>query len=100
MPHPAGAGGLPPLGLHGPPELADLGRGEAAGGANLLLDVEGHLKYLVCLTSDQFLDFALIFCLQYLSTSPTHCVRFVPPHAKGAGTLRHGEAFLLRSEIL
>ena len=44
MPHPAGAGGLPPLGLHGPPELADLGRGKAAGGAHLLLNVEGHLK--------------------------------------------------------
>ena len=44
VPHPAGAGGLPPLGLHGPPELADLSRGEAAGGAHLLLNVEGHLK--------------------------------------------------------
>ena len=44
MPHPAGAGGLPPLGLHGPPELADLGRGEATGGAHLLLDMEGHLQ--------------------------------------------------------
>ena len=47
MPHPAGAGGLPPLGLHGPPELADLGRGEATGGAHLLLDVEGHLKIFI-----------------------------------------------------
>ena len=45
VPHPAGAGGLPPLGLHGPPELADLGRGEPAGGAHLLLDVEGHLQF-------------------------------------------------------
>ena len=45
VPHPAGAGGLPPLGLHGPPELTDLGRGEAAGGAHLLLDVKGHLQF-------------------------------------------------------
>ena len=55
VPHPAGAGGLPPLGLHGPPELADLGRGEAAGGAHLLLDVEGHLIYIDSLVSVQTL---------------------------------------------
>ena len=44
MPHAAGAGGLPPLGLHGPVVLADLGSGESTSGADLLLDVEGSLK--------------------------------------------------------
>ena len=44
MPHPAGAGGLPPLGLLGPVVLPDPSRGEPAPGAGLLLDVEGNLK--------------------------------------------------------
>ena len=33
-----------PAGLDGPVVLPDLGGGEAAGGARLLLDVEGHLR--------------------------------------------------------
>ena len=41
--HPAGPGGLPPDGLHGPVVLADPLARVAAGGADLLLDVEGHL---------------------------------------------------------
>ena len=47
MPHSPGAGGLPPLGLHGPAEAPDLGGGEAAGSADLLLDVEGDLAAAV-----------------------------------------------------
>ena len=43
VPHPAGAGGLPPAGLDGPAELPRPGAGVAAVGARLLLDVEGHL---------------------------------------------------------
>ena len=39
--HASGAGGLPPLGLDGPVVLADPGSGISAGGANLLLDMEG-----------------------------------------------------------
>ena len=43
MPHPAGAGGLPPAGLDGPAELPRPGAGVAAVGARLLLDVERDL---------------------------------------------------------
>ena len=78
MPHPAGASGLPPLGLHGPEaqtlltslstlsrlgspsKTPDLGGGEAAGGAHLLLDVEGDL-----------------------AAPPAQSVRLVAPHSKG-----------------
>ena len=41
--HPAGPGGLPPDGLHGPVVLADPLARVAAGSANLLLDVERDL---------------------------------------------------------
>ena len=41
--HASSSGGLPPLGLDGPVVLADASAGVAAGSANLLLDVEGHL---------------------------------------------------------
>ena len=43
MPHPAGAGGLPPAGLDGPAVLSCSGTGVAAVGARLLLDVERDL---------------------------------------------------------
>ena len=43
MPHPAGAGGLPPAGLDGPTVLSCSGTGVAAVGARLLLDVERDL---------------------------------------------------------
>ena len=43
VPHPAGAGGLPPAGLDGPAELPRPGAGVAAVGARLLLDVERDL---------------------------------------------------------
>merc|ERR1719183_211333 len=43
MPHPAGAGGLPPLGLHRPVVLPDASSRVATGSANLLLDVERNL---------------------------------------------------------
>ena len=78
MPHPAGASGLPPLGLHGPEisllasdqisdtflnspsETPDLGGGEAAGSTLLLLDMERNL-----------------------TTPPAQSVRLVAPHSKG-----------------
>ena len=43
MSHPACSGGLPPLSLDTPAELADLGSGVATGGTNLFLDVECNL---------------------------------------------------------
>ena len=43
VPHPAGAGGLPPSGLDGPAVLSCPGAGVAAVGARLLLDVERDL---------------------------------------------------------
>ena len=51
MPHAAGAGGLPPLGLHGPVVLPDFSSGESAAGAFLLLDVERRLKHKFIRTS-------------------------------------------------
>jgi hypothetical protein len=41
--HAAGAGGLAPPRLHGPVVLTGPGTGVSARGADLLLDVEGHL---------------------------------------------------------
>ena len=76
--HSTGASGLPPLGLHGPEtktlstslstlltlsspsKTPDLGGREAAGGAHLLLDVEGDL-----------------------AAPPAQSVRLVAPHSKG-----------------
>ena len=72
MPHSASASGLPPAGLLGPSELPDLGGWVAAGGADLLLDMEGHL-----------------------ATPPAQGVRLVTPLSKGTGTLGHDEAGLV-----
>ena len=71
MSHPACASSLPPAGLHGPPELPDLGGGEATGGAHLLLDVECHL-----------------------AAPPAQSVGLVTPLSKGTGTLGHGDGFI------
>ena len=93
MPHPAGAGGLPPLGLHrpgqhilltfhstsdtdSPSKAPDLGVGEAAGSALLLLDVEGDL-----------------------AAPPAQRVRLVASLSKGAGSLGHPETGYKLSEI-
>ena len=65
MPHPAGAGGLPPAGLDGPPVLPCPGAGVAAVGARLLLDVERHL-----------------------AATPAQRVRLVAPLSKRARSLR------------
>ena len=85
MPHPAGAGGLPPLGLHrpeqtilltfhstsdtdSPSKAPDLGVGEATGSALLLLDVEGDL-----------------------AAPPAQRVRLVASLSKGTGSLSHDD---------
>ena len=65
MPHPAGAGGLPPAGLDGPAVLSCSGAGVAAVGASLLLDVERDL-----------------------AAAATQRVRLVAPLTKRARTLR------------
>ena len=74
MPHPASAGGLPPLGLDGPVVLPDLSLGVATGSAYFLLDMEGDL-----------------------TTPAAQGVGLVAPFSKGAGSLGHGD--FLASEI-
>merc|ERR1712018_140268 len=66
VPHPAGAGGLPPAGLDGPAELPRPGAGVAAVGARLLLDVERDL-----------------------AAAAAERVRLVAPLTERARTLRH-----------
>ena len=74
MPHPASAGGLPPLGLDRPVVLPDLSLGVATGSAYFLLDMEGDL-----------------------TTPAAQGMGLVAPLSKGAGSLGHGD--FLASEI-
>ena len=71
VPHSTSAGGLPPLGLHRPAEAPDLGGGEAAGSADLLLDVEGDL-----------------------AAPPAQSVGLVPSLSKGTSSLSHDDGFI------
>ena len=78
VPHPAGAGGLPPAGLDGPPVLAYPGAGVAAHGARLLLDVERNL-----------------------AAAPAQRVRLVAPLTERARTLRleGGKIYMLQGHF-
>jgi len=66
VPHPPGASGLPPDGLHTPVVLADAGGGVAARGAGALLEVEAAA-----------------------AAADAERVGLVPALAETAGTLRH-----------
>ena len=74
MPHPASAGGLPPLSLDRPVVLPDLGCWVATGSTDFLLDVEGDH-----------------------STPAAQGVGLITPLSKGASSLGHGD--VLASEI-